>query len=317
MRIVREGYVMWQAVFEQRRHSLGGFDVGRVLPVATGGMVGPFIFLDHMGPVDLPAGLPHDADVRPHPHIGLSTITYLFSGQIVHRDSVGSHLPIEPGEVNWMVAGRGITHSERFERARARGDRLHGVQAWVALPRDAEEVDPSFSHLAADALPVMQAEGVRVRLVAGRAFGLASPVPVHSPLAYAHVELAAGASLRLPDDYPSRALFVVGGSIEGAGRGVASGWMGVLAPGPASVRARKASVLMLLAGEPVGPRYIDWNFVSSSRERIAEARADWMAGRMAAPVGDGVEFTPAPAVRDTGPRLVPADWNVMAGRVPT
>ena len=208
---------MLDMVIEQRRRSLGGFEVGRVLPFARRRMVGPFIFFDHIGPTDFPPGIPNDVDVRPHPHIGLSTITYLFDGEIMHRDSVGSEQAIRPGEVNWMTAGRGITHSERFEQARAHGGPMHGIQSWVALPDADEETDPAFDHYAAGALPGFDEDGVRGRLVAGTAFGLASPVKTHSPMFYLHCELAAGATLALPDDHRERAAYVVRGAVEAGG----------------------------------------------------------------------------------------------------
>ena len=192
-------------VVDQRRKNLGDFEVGRVLPAAGQRMVGPFAFLDHIGPVDLPAGLPRSADVRPHPHIGLSTVTYLFDGEIMHRDSVGSTQSIRPGEVNWMVAGSGITHSERFEKARDQGDMLHGIQSWVALPVDNEESAPSFAHYDCKALPEQGAGSVWMRVIAGEAHGLRSPVTVHSPQFYVHVRLAAGATMPLPDQYSERA----------------------------------------------------------------------------------------------------------------
>ena len=172
---------MIERVIEQRRRDLGGFEVGRVLPVAPRRMVGPFIFFDHMGPVDFQPGIPRTVDVRPHPHIGLSTVTYLLAGEIMHRDSVGSEQPIRPGEVNWMTAGRGITHSERFERARLEGGAMHGLQAWVALPDAHEEAEPAFTHFDATALPSLEADGLRAHVLAGHAFGLRSPGPPHSP----------------------------------------------------------------------------------------------------------------------------------------
>jgi len=180
-------------VIDQRRRDLGGFEVGRVLPYTRRHMVGPFIFFDHIGPVSFAPGIPKSVDVRPHPHIGLATVTYLFAGEIMHRDSVGVQQAIQPNEVNWMIAGRGITHSERFEKARAEGGPMHGIQAWVALPKEHEEVAPSFGHFGAADLPVQEGDGVRTRLLAGSAFGLGSRVPTHSPLFYAHWELAPGA----------------------------------------------------------------------------------------------------------------------------
>ena len=184
---------MIEVVIDQRRRSIGSFEVGRVLPSAERHMVGPFIFFDHIGPVDLPKGLPRDADVRPHPHIGLSTVTYLFAGEIMHRDSTGIEQAICPGEINWMTAGSGITHSERFERARREGGPLHGIQSWVALPEGDEEATPSFEHHAGDDLPVHQDRGLWLRLLAGEGFGLRSVVRTHSPLFYVHAALQPGA----------------------------------------------------------------------------------------------------------------------------
>jgi redox-sensitive bicupin YhaK (pirin superfamily) len=282
-------------VIEQRRKKLGDFEVGRVLPAVAQRMVGPFVFFDHLGPVEMPAGLPRTADVRPHPHIGLSTVTYLFSGEIVHRDSVGSTQPIQPGEVNWMVAGSGITHSERFERARAQGDSLHGIQSWVALPTEHEEAAPSFAHYDCDALPEQRAGGVWMRVIAGEAHGLRSPVSIHSPLFYVHARLTAGATVQLPEQYAERAAYVVSGEVQVDGARFHAGQMLVFkAGGGATVQAVIESTLMLLGGEPVGPRFVDWNFVSSSRERIEQAKADWRAGRMKLPDADHDEFIPLP-----------------------
>src|SRR5579864_9536590 len=196
---------MIEAVIDQRRRSLGGFDVGRVLPSARRRMMGPFIFFDHMGPVDFPRGIPRDVDVRPHPHIGLSTVTYLFEGEIMHRDSVGSEQTIQPGEVNWMTAGSGITHSERFEKIRAQGGPIHGIQSWVALPDEDEEASPTFSHHGHDELPTIEEGGLWARLIAGKVFGVTSPVRTHSPLFYAHCALKDGARLELPNEYSERA----------------------------------------------------------------------------------------------------------------
>src|ERR1700687_1844421 len=222
---------MIEVVIDQRRRSIGSFEVGRVLPSAERYMVGPFIFFDHMGPVDLPKGLPHDVELRPHPHIALATVTYLFDGEIMHRDSVGSEQAIRPGEVNWMTAGRGITHSERFEKARAEGDVLHGIQTWVALPVKEEESEPAFFHHGPDDLPSYEDGGLWARLVAGEAFGAKANVRVHSPLFYVHWRLAAGAEGQLPAEYPERAAYVVAGNVEVAGRSFAMGQMLVFAPG--------------------------------------------------------------------------------------
>ena len=258
-------------------------------------MVGPYIFFDRMGPKLVEPGLPREADVRPHPHIGLSTITYLFDGEIMHRDSVGSEQAVRPGEVNWMTAGRGITHSERFERLRAQGGPMDGIQAWVALPVEREETDPGFWHYPADALPAFEEDGVAGRLIAGRLAGLESPVRVDSPQFYLHWQLRAGARASLPAEYPERALYVARGAVAIAAQRVDAGSMAVLLPGDAvTIEALEDAVLMALGGEPVGPRYIDWNFVSSSKERIDQARADYAAGRMKLPDLDDGEFIPLP-----------------------
>jgi len=248
-----------------------------------------------MGPVDFPPGIPPSVDVRPHPHIGLATLTYLFAGEIMHRDSVGSEQPIQPGEVNWMIAGRGITHSERFERARREGGHMNGIQAWVALPKEHEETDPAFDHHAAAELPVFKQEGVRARLIAGEAMGARAPVRTHSPLFYIHCELAAGARAELPAQYPERAAYVAAGEVEVNGQRFAEGRMLVFQPGrPVLFTASEKAILMLLGGEPIGERFIEWNFVSSSKERIAQAKADWRAGRMKLPDLDNGEFIPLP-----------------------
>jgi len=284
-----------ERVIEARRRDLGGFEVGRVLPFTARRSVGPFVFFDHFGPVQLPAGIPRSVDVRPHPHIGLSTLSYLFDGEIMHRDSLGSAQPIRPGEVNWMTAGRGITHSERFERARAEGGPLHGIQAWVALPVEHEEVEPSFAHYAAPDLPTYESGGLWARLVAGEAFGARAGVAAYSPLFYVHWRLQPGAQAQLPADYPERAAFIADGSVEVEGRTFGTGQMLVFTPGqPVLFTASTPATVMLLGGEPIGERFIEWNFVSSSQERIDQAKADWRAGRMKLPVGDDREFIPLP-----------------------
>ncbi|HVE50063.1 MAG TPA: pirin family protein [Casimicrobiaceae bacterium] len=286
---------MIELVIEQRRRSLGGFEVGRMLPYAKRRMVGPFIFFDHMGPVDFAPGIARSVDVRPHPHIGLSTVTYLFDGEIMHRDSVGSEQPIRPGEVNWMTAGRGITHSERFEHARREGGTMNGVQAWVALPNEDEETEPAFMHYGIQQLPYSDESGARVRVMAGEAFGAKADVAIHSPLFYVHCDLASGARVTLPDTYSERAAYVAKGSIEIDGATFSEGQMPVFEPrSDILVRAATPAIVMLLGGEPVGERFIEWNFVSSSRERIEQAKADWRAGRMKLPDNDNAEFIPLP-----------------------
>lgn len=286
---------MLKTVIPQRAHSLGGFSVGRVLPSSQQRMVGPFVFFDHMGPVDFPAGISRDVDVRPHPHIGLSTVTYLFEGEIIHRDSLNTEQPIRPGEVNWMVAGRGITHSERFEKARRQGDRVHGIQAWVGLPVQQEETGPAFSHRAGNDLPVIEDSGISIRLIAGVAFGKRAGVATHSPMFYADIRLSSGVRIELPGEYDERAAFIVSGMAEVDGRNFESGNMLSFAGGqPAILKANGAAVVMVLGGDPIGERHVEWNFVSSSKERIAQAKADWRAGRFKLPDRDNSEFIPLP-----------------------
>jgi redox-sensitive bicupin YhaK (pirin superfamily) len=286
---------MIELVIAQRRRNLGGFEVGRVLPFAARRMVGPFVFFDHMGPAVFPPGIPPDVDVRPHPHIGLSTITYLFAGEIMHRDSVGSEQPILPGEVNWMTAGRGITHSERFEKARREGGRMDGIQAWVALPDEHEEIDPSFAHHEQRDLPAFDDDGASGRLIAGEALGLKARVKTTSPLFYLHWQLRRGARASLPAEYPERAIYVASGAVRIDGHRLNYGEMAVLAPGRAvDFTAEEDATVMALGGEPVGTRFIEWNFVSSSRERIEQAKADWRAGRMKLPDLDNEEWIPLP-----------------------
>jgi redox-sensitive bicupin YhaK (pirin superfamily) len=286
---------MLDLVIDARRRDLGGFEVGRLLPAAARRMVGPFIFFDHIGPVQLPAGLPRTVDVRPHPHIGLSTITYLFDGEIMHRDSVGSEQPIRAGEVNWMTAGRGITHSERFERARMQGDHMHGIQSWVALPEEQEESEPAFAHHDQQDLPTYEGGGLWARLVAGEAFGARAQVKTHSPMFYVHWKLEGGAKAQLPAEYPERAAYVAQGTVDVEGRTCSAGQMLIFKPGkPVLFTAQTPAIVMLLGGEPLGERYIEWNFVSSSKERIEQAKADWRAGRMKLPDADNQEFIPLP-----------------------
>jgi redox-sensitive bicupin YhaK (pirin superfamily) len=286
---------MIDLVIDQRRKDLGGFEVGRVLPFHSRRMVGPFTFFDHMGPARFAPGFGREVDVRPHPHIGLSTLSYLFEGEITHRDSLGSEIDIRPGEVNWMTAGRGITHSERFETLRRDGGTMHGIQAWVALPQDQEEIDPRFSHHGRDELPSYESDGLKAVLVAGKAFGVEAKVPVFSPLFYVHWELAAGARAGLPAEYPERAAYVAKGKVEVDGQTLHAGQMAVFAPGETvAFEALEPSTVMLLGGEPIGPRFIEWNFVHSSKERIEQAKADWRAGRMKLPDLDHDEFIPLP-----------------------
>jgi redox-sensitive bicupin YhaK (pirin superfamily) len=286
---------MIELVIDARRRDLGGFEVGRVLPFHAHRRVGPFVFFDHMGPIEFAPGFPRTVDVRPHPHIGLSTVTYLFEGEITHRDSVGSEIAIVPGEMNWMTAGRGITHSERFDRLRQTGGAMHGIQAWVGLPAEDEEIDPSFTHHGPDDLPTYESDGLWARLIAGEAFGAKARVKTHSPMFYVHWRLKAGAKAQLEAGYPERAAFVVSGEVEVDGQTFGHGQMLVFAPGqPVLVTAEADAVVMLLGGEPIGERFVEWNFVSSSKERIDQAKADWRAGRMKLPDLDHDEFIPLP-----------------------
>jgi redox-sensitive bicupin YhaK (pirin superfamily) len=287
---------MIEQVIEPHQRDLGGFSVGRVLPQVARRSVGPFVFFDHFGPARFEPGFPRSADVRPHPHIGLATVSYLFEGELTHRDSVGSDIAVRPGEVNWMTAGRGITHSERFDALRRTGGVMHGIQAWVALPEADEEMDPAFAHHGPEDLPTYEGGGLWARLVAGRAFGAEAKVETQSPLFYVHWRLAAGAKAQLGAEFPERAAFVARGEVELDGRVFVAGQMLILEAGKAAVfTAVTDCELMLLGGEPVGPRFLEWNFVSSSRERIEEAKADWRAGRMKLPDADHDEFIPLPA----------------------
>ena len=286
---------MVEMIIEQRRRDLGGgMEVGRVLPFAKRRMVGPYIFFDHLGPLDLAPGVDRSVDVRPHPHIGLSTVTYLFVGEMMHRDSLGYAQAIRPREVNWMTAGRGITHSERLERARALGDHLHGIQAWVALPTEHEEVTPSFSHHAGDDLPQWNEGGVHGQLIAGSAYGLTARTATHSPQFYAHLDMVSGATAEIPGGHAERAVYIASGAVELDGVTYGAGKMLVLGTDASRVRAAEHSAVMVLGGEPLGERFVYWNFVSSSKDRLAQAAADWKAGRMKLPDADDAEFTPLP-----------------------
>jgi len=285
---------MIDLVIDARRKDLGGFEVGRILPFAKRRMVGPFIFLDHMGPAAFAPG--EGINVRPHPHIGLSTVTYLFEGEILHRDSLGSTQAIRPGEVNWMTAGQGIVHSERTDPTLlSQSRRAHGLQAWVALPEADEETDPAFAHHPEADLPSYETGGLWARLIAGSAYGVAAKVKTHSPLYYIHWELKAGTRCAPPEGYPENALYVVRGEIEVEGRTFHAGQMLVLSGNQRpTVTAITDATVAALGGEPVGPRHIWWNLVSSSSERIEQAKADWAAGRMTLPPGDDQEFIPLP-----------------------
>ena len=277
-----------------RTGDIGGFEVRRALPSVKRRMVGPFVFLDQMGPAEFLIG--HGLDVRPHPHIGLATVTYLFEGEIMHRDSLGTVQPIRPGAVNWMTAGSGISHSERTgPELRARGFSLFGIQAWVALPSNAEETAPAFVHHPASDLPIITGEGKTVRVIAGSLYGEASPVETPTATFYADAVLESGAHIPLPADHEERAVYVAQGKIDIAGDSFEMGQLLVFRPGDEiTITALSPARVMLLGGEPMdGPRHIWWNFVSSSQERIEQAKADWKAGRFGA-VPDDNEFIPLP-----------------------
>ena len=281
-------------IIEPRTRDLGGFSVRRVLPAPGQRAVGPFVFFDEMGPATLEPG--HGIDVRPHPHIGLATLTYLFEGEIMHRDSLGVTQPIRPGAVNWMTAGRGIVHSERTgDEERARTSRLHGIQSWIALPREQEEAEPAFFHHGAGSLPVLERDGATLRLIAGEAFGERSPVAALSPMFYLAAELMEGARLPLPADLGERAVYVVSGSVTVAGAGYQSGRMLIAADGvDVEIAAAVDSRLMLLGGAPLdGPRHLWWNLLSTRPERIEQAKRDWKEGRFD-PVPGETEFIPLP-----------------------
>jgi len=288
-----------ERIIDKRTHDLGGgFVVGRVLPFHARRMVGPFIFFDHLGPLDLAPGIPKDLDVRPHPHIGLATVTYLYSGQITHRDSLGYHQEIRPGEVNWMVAGSGVTHSERLEYARANGASMHGIQAWVALPTENEESDPSFDHLEGADLPDWTEDGITGRLIAGEVNGLKAATRTFSPIFYEHWAMNAGARRSVTTDYSERAVYCAAGEVDLDGTLLTAGQMAVLdGKTGGAVTARKPSQVMVLGGEPIGERFLLWNFVSSSKDRLEQAADDWRQGRMKLPEGDDQEFIPLPDKR--------------------
>jgi redox-sensitive bicupin YhaK (pirin superfamily) len=284
-----------EQVIVPRARDLGGFEVRRALPAAGKQMVGPFIFFDQMGPAEFLLGT--GIDVRPHPHIGLATVTYLFDGEIMHRDSLGTELAIRPGELNLMSAGRGIVHSERTSaEERAKGPRLFGIQAWAALPKSHEETSPAFAHHDVSELPRISGEGKTVRLIMGSLYGERSPAEFPHESFYAEAVLAPGAVLPLDADYEERAIYTVSGEIDIAGQTFGPGRLLVFRPGDRiSILATSQARLMLLGGEPMdGPRHIWWNFVSSSEDRIAAAKADWKAKRFEPVLHDVEEFIPLP-----------------------
>jgi len=281
-------------LIQARRRDLGGFTVGRVLPAGRTRTVGPFIFFDHMGPADFAQG--EGIDVAPHPHIGLATVTYLFEGELLHRDSLGSVQPIRPGDVNWMVAGRGIVHSERTPPAvRSGPSRLHGIQSWVALPREREEAPPGFAHHPGDTLPTLEADGLRLTLIAGEAMGMRSPVSVASPTLYMDVALAPGASMTLPAEHEERGVYAAMGEVRIDGEALPPRAMALLAPeSRVGISAPGGARFMVLGGAAVdGERHIWWNFVSSDAARIERAKDDWRQRRFPPVPGDDAH-TPLP-----------------------
>ncbi|MGF1544583.1 MAG: pirin family protein [Parvularculaceae bacterium] len=291
-----------ERVIETRAKDLGGFEVRRALPAPFRRTVGPFIFLDEMGPTTLAPN--KGVDVRPHPHIGLSTVTYLFEGSLRHRDSHGVDQIIEPGDVNWMTAGSGVVHSERSPPDRSAARPLHGIQTWVAAPAELEDEAPSFRHHPKEALPTIERDGARITLIAGEALGAASPARGSSPIFYLFVEAEDGAVVALPDEYEERAVYLVDGALTplGGGEPLAAKTLGLATPGaPASFRANGQTRAMLLGGAPVGQRHIFWNFVASSEARIEAAKRDWRAaaatgfksGRFTLPDGEN-EHIPLP-----------------------
>lgn len=284
-----------ETVIEPRARDLGEFEVRRVLPSRSRRMVGPFLFFDEMGPVDFQPG--QGIDVRPHPHIHLATVTYLFEGEILHRDSLGCQQAIRPGAINWMTAGRGIVHSERTDPARrAAGARLHGLQLWLALPVDQQDTDPAFRHYPAEDLPEVQQPGATLRVMIGEAYGARSPVETLSPTFYVDVSLEAGAEIAAPTGHRERAVYVVSGALEVGGTEYRPGRMLVLREGvDVALRASADSRFVILGGEPFPePRHMWWNFVSSDKSRIEQAKADWKAGRFPKVLGDEDEFIPLP-----------------------
>ncbi len=287
---------MIELVIEARNAAISPtVKVKRILPFRLRRMVGPFIFMDHAGPInDVPPN-PSTLDVLPHPHIGLSTVSYLFGGQVTHRDSLGVEQVIRPGEVNWMTAGRGIAHSERFEDPAVLAGDLEMIQTWVALPEKDEEAPPAFNNYKPDQLPIFSEKGTWMRLIAGDAYGIRSDVKIKSPLFYLHVNLELNASLSLPKEHSERAIYVVKGSIEVSGNIYRAGQMVVFtSDADPVILAKERTVLMLLGGEPLGERFIWWNFVSSRKERIEQAKEDWKQGRIILPPNDNKEFIPLP-----------------------
>jgi redox-sensitive bicupin YhaK (pirin superfamily) len=284
-----------ELLVEARPRDIGGFAVRRALPSMRRRLVGPFTFFDHMGPADLPPG--SGIDVRPHPHIGLATVTYLFDGEIDHKDSLGSFQAIRPGDVNWMLAGRGIVHSERSgPESRARACRIHGIQSWVALPLEDELTEPRFEHHPAATIPRLVLPGVTLSVIAGTAYGERSPVGVLSPTLYVHARIDKGAILPVEDAHEERAIYIVEGAVGCEATSLQAGTLAVLRPGTTvKLEAEDTARVMIVGGARLaGERHIEWNFVSSSQDRIEEAKRDWKEGRFPKVPGDEIEYVPLP-----------------------
>ncbi len=278
-----------------RARDIGGFSVRRALPSPKRQMIGPFIFFDQVGPAEFITG--EGIDVRPHPHIGLATVTFLYDGEIFHRDSLGSAQAIQPGDVNWMTAGRGITHSERTApEIKATGSKLFGVQSWVALPKSAEETTPNFTHHAKAELPIIEENGAQVRVIAGELYGAKAPTQTFTDMFYADVVLEAGSTIPLDAGYEERGIYTLSGDIEIAGDTFGPGQLLVFKPGDAlAITAKTPARFQLLGGEPMdGRRYVWWNFVSSSKERIDQAKEEWRKGRFDIVPGDETDYIPLP-----------------------
>jgi redox-sensitive bicupin YhaK (pirin superfamily) len=302
---------MPEIVIEARTAAISeSMKVKRILPFRQRRMVGPFIFMDHAGPLTSLPENPSTLDVLPHPHIGLSTVSYLFGGQVTHRDSLGVEQIIRPGEVNWMTAGRGISHSERFENPSALAGGLEMIQTWVALPEKNEEDAPAFNNYSPEELPTFTDQGIWMRLIAGNAYGLRNDVKTKSPLFYLHVILQKGKTFELPEDHSERGFYIVKGSVELSGISYGEGKMLVFTKGDKpTMKAEEQTTLLMLGGEPLGERFIWWNFVSSRKERIEQAKEDWKQGRIILPPNDNKEFIPLPEdnykLADNGPKPEP------------
>ncbi|SDU03023.1 pirin family protein [Halopseudomonas salegens] len=282
-----------ELVLQPRTADLGGFSVRRLLPTAKKKMVGPWIFFDEMGPARFPAG--QGVNVRPHPHIGLATVTYLFAGEMLHRDSLGTQQAIRPGDINLMVAGRGIVHSEReTDAVRNREHDQHGLQLWLALPAEQETIEPTFHHVGAESIPTLEINGVTVRVLMGSAYGVSSPVPVFSPTLYLEASLQTGQRLELPDA-DERGLYVVKGAVKLAGSVLEQGSMAILSNmQQLEIQANENTQIALIGGQPLGKRFIEWNFVASRKELIEQAKADWQSGRFAKVPADEDEYIAYP-----------------------